>query len=53
MYRVTKRDAVDIKAHNHYLAVVYLTTLAAPQLSDDMMVTNNELKIIRTEAIVA
>ena len=37
MYRVTERDAVDVNAHNHYLVLVYLTTLAAPQASDDMV----------------
>jgi hypothetical protein len=52
MYRVTKRDAIDVNAHNHYLVSVYLTTLAALQLSDDMII-NNELEIIWNEAIVA
>ena len=37
MYRVTKKDAVDVNAHNHYLVLVYLTTLAVPQVSVDTM----------------
>jgi len=53
MYRVIKRDAVDVNAHNYYLVLVYLTTLAVPQLSDDIMMINNELEIIWNEAIVA
>ena len=32
-----KRDAVDVNAHKHYLVLVYLTTLAVPQVSDDVM----------------
>jgi hypothetical protein len=53
MYRVTKRETVDVNGHNHYLVLVYLTTLTVPQGSDDMMIIDNELEIIRNEAMVA
>jgi len=53
MYRVIKRDAVDANAHNRYLISVHLTTPAVPQVSDVMIMINNELGIIWNEATVA
>jgi hypothetical protein len=37
MYRVKKRNTFDVNAHNNYLVLVYLTTLAVPQVSDHTM----------------
>jgi len=60
MYRVIKRDAFKANARNCYLVSVHLTTPAVhlktpavPQASDGMMMINNELEIIWSEATVA